>query len=359
MAAEKDKASLEPTSERLQSISPAQRAAIVIAMMGEERAKPIIEQLDDAALAKITSGLDALALLGKSELTEIVIDFLAHLRNTSGGFVSGKVATKDLVSNVMNFRILPETDDTSETNVVPVGAEEDDVQNVHDAQEVWTELENCPIEKVAEYLGTLTPNLVAIVINELPVTMSSEIFNHLDDEKLKAIMGHMVEAKDIDPGVKSVIGRMIRMEFINVQQSGSEESNAHLSGIGELLSLIPSGKRNKLVQFLESDHSSKLDDIQGALCTIESLPDVLPRTAVPIVFRDMEMDDITALLSTLHGPSASVSEFLLGNISSRLADQIKDKLSGQATPSDEDAEEIQRSFLMKVMAFNRNSDSAA
>ena len=337
----------------LRDISPAQRAAIVIAMLGEERAKPIVEKLDDAALAKVAFGLDALSLLGKDELAEVVIDFLGHLRNTSGGFVSGKVSTKDLVTNVINIRNIPEIERATAVGGAGDAKDQDEDSGPED---VWSRLEKRPVEQVAEYLNKLPPNLVAIVINKLSVTMSSEIFNCLEDEKLKAIMGHMVEAKEIDPRIGDVVGRMIKMEFLNAEQDTSGEDVEHLSGIGELLSLIPSGKRDTLVKFLESDHANIVNDIQSALFTIDSLPDTLPRSAVPIVFRDMDIGEMVDLLSTLQGGSKAVFDFLLGNISSRLADQIKDKLSGHSGLSSEASEESQRNFLMRIMALKRRGD---
>lgn len=346
MPVEKDKATETLKKKSLQSISPAQRAAIVIAMLGEELAKPIVDKLDDAALANVASGLDALSLLGKDELAEIVVDFLGHLRNTSGGFVSGKLSTKDMVTNVINFRRAPET-------ILAKGEDAPSKKADGGPRDIWKELEDYPVEQVADYLNRLTPNLVAIVINRLPVTVSSEIFNYLDDDKLEDIMKYMVETAELDPRVESVVCRMIEMEFLNTKQETPEDVAEHLPGIGELLSLIPSAKRAKLVSFLQTDHANKIDHIQGALFTIDGLPEALPRSAVPIILRDMDTDETVALLSTLQGPFAAVYEFILGNISSRLADQLKEKLTGYRTLSPDEVEICHRDFLMRIMALKR------
>jgi len=169
-------------------------------------------------------------------------------------------------------------------------------------------------------------------------------------------MNHMVESKELDPRVEGVVIRMVELEFLNSKQDTSGESVEHLAGIGEMLSLMPSEKRDPLVKFLENDHASKINEIQGALFTIDSLPDTLPRSAIPVVFREMDMGETVNLLSTLQGPLAPVSDFLLGNISSRLADQIKDKLSDHQALSPEDAEIAQRTFLMRIMTLKRSGE---
>jgi flagellar motor switch protein FliG len=89
------------------------------------------------------------------------------------------------------------------------------------------------------------------------------------------------------------------------------------------------------------------------------LPETLPRSAVPVVLREMDMGETVDLFSTLQGPPASVLEFLLSNISSRLADQIKEKLSDHSGLSAEDGEISQRNFLMRIMALKRSGDIAS
>jgi flagellar motor switch protein FliG len=58
------------------------------------------------------------------------------------------------------------------------------------------------------------------------------------------------------------------------------------------------------------------------------LPDLLPKNAVPVVFREVDQSFLLKLLSTLQGGNSAVSDYLLGNISSRMADQYRDDLGG-------------------------------
>ena len=133
----------------------------------------------------------------------------------------------------------------------------------------------------------------------------------------------------------------------------SEEDEAHLEMIGELLSLIPSDKRDSLIAFLKEQHTAQLEGIEKSIFTIEALPDLLPRKAVPVVFRELEMADLVKLLGSLRDTHAPVAEYLLDNISSRLADQIRDDL-GDFTPLPPvEAEGLQRQFLTDLMSLKR------
>ena len=67
----------------LATITSAQRAAVVIAVLGETAARPIVEKLDDRALAQIAAELENISYLPREDLADIVMDFLSHLRQTS------------------------------------------------------------------------------------------------------------------------------------------------------------------------------------------------------------------------------------------------------------------------------------
>ena len=71
------------------NITASQRAAVVIAVLGEEAAKPIVDMLDDEAIANIAASLETINYLAREQLVEIVMDFLGHLRSSSGALRGG------------------------------------------------------------------------------------------------------------------------------------------------------------------------------------------------------------------------------------------------------------------------------
>jgi len=163
----------------------------------------------------------------------------------------------------------------------------------------------------------------------------------------------MVETRKPDPGVDQVLGRMVEMEFLNVEQEVAEEDGENLTAVGELLSLISAEKRDSLVAFLRSKHEDKLKGIEKSIFTIEGLPDLLPKNAVPVVFREVDQSFLLKLLTSLQGAHAPVADFLLGNISSRMADQYRDDLSDAKQLAEEEAESVQREFLNILMGLKR------
>lgn len=329
------------------ALSQAQRAAVVIALLGDSAAKPIVDKLDDTALARVASSLETVTYLSREDLISVVIDFLTQLRKTSGALRGGRTRAREVIQGVVEPKRLKAIFGDDEPT--PKTAQEDETGDV------WTRLSTRDAKLVAGYLNRLTPNIIALILRKLDASIASNIICHLKDEKLGPTLGQMVEAPKLDPGIDSVIERMLEMEFLNAQGGDDVEGGdeSHLETIGEVLSLIPSDKRDNLVGFLKERYETKLPIIQKGLFTVEGLPDLLPRNAVPVVFKELDQQEVLRVLATFRGSNDAVADYLLGNISSRMADQYREDLKevGAITPGE--AETIQREFLTTLMDMRR------
>ncbi|KCZ92213.1 FliG C-terminal domain-containing protein [Hyphomonas johnsonii] len=329
---------------RVSSITPSQRAAVIIAILGEAAAKPIVDKLDDSALAKVAIALEDLSFVARDEMVDIAIDFLSRLRDTNGALRGGKGKAREVLANVLDPARL----------IAILGEQSTNAAAPKTADGPWTRLEQRDPAQIAQYLNGLSPNIIALILRKLNVTVASSILGQMDSSKLEPAMGFLVEGRKPDPGIDLVLARMIEMEFLNVVQVDSGVDAETLEAVGELLSLIPSDRRDSLVKFLATQHEDKLAGIQKSLFTIEGLPELLSKRAVPIVFREMPEEMTLKLLDSLKSAFPEVFEYLLANVSSRLADKLRDDLSDFESLPPEQGETIQREFLTFLMTMKRN-----
>jgi flagellar motor switch protein FliG len=325
-------------------ITPSQRAAVIIALLGEGAAKPIVEKLDDAALAKVVTALENISMLAREELVEIVIDFLTQLRGNAGALRGGRERAREMMSGLV---------DSSRLSLLYGDKPQDSGGAEAVSGDTWSRLRKRDPKQVAEYLSGMPPNVIALILRKLDAGMASNILCLLPDDKMSPTLGQMVEGNKVDPGIDVAIERMMEIEFLNNQEMAGESADEYLETIGEVLSLIPDAKRDSLVSFLRAQHETKLPIIQKGLFTIESLPEILPRNSVPVVFREIDNDVMVKVLASLQPGFAAVSDFLLGNISSRMADQLRDSIKDAPAISPEAAEIQQREFLTSIMDLKR------
>jgi flagellar motor switch protein FliG len=320
LAARRNKQVMAETAKKSLSVTPAQRAAVVIALLGDKVAKPIVEKLDDVALAKVAEELENISMLTREELIEIIVDFIGNLRKMSGAMRGGRENARAVLSGVLEPQRFDQVFGEELPQLDFSFIEEDSI---------WNRMEKRDPQQIADYLSRLSPNLIALILQKFDVSVASEVLSRMDGEKLGPMIGHMVQNKKLDPGVDQVLERMVEIEFMNVVAEEERDEGESLASVGELLSLIPSDKRRSLIDFLRTEHEEKLPLVEKSIFTIEGLPSMLPKVAVPVVFRELEQSVLLKLLNSLQGSNQAVADFLLESISSRMADQYRDDLSNR------------------------------
>lgn len=329
-------------------IPPAQRAAIVIALLKEDAARSVLEKLDEQALKRVQASLEDVSLMPQEQVTQVVMEFLSSLRGSSGALLGGRVNTKELIEGIVAARFgTPE--------VEPENMEEDAeaATETIDTGSVWERVASKSPVQIAEYLGSLTPNLIARILRKLPNALASEIISDLPEAKMEPVLGVLVHAEDEDPAIDGILCRMIEMEFLNSEQGAEEEDESYLESVGEMLSLIPSGKRDVLFAFLQREHEAKLESIQKSVFTLEDLPATLPREAVPVIFREVAMEEMVKFLAAMQGDAQAAMDHMLSNTSSRMAEQYQDEISDAPKMSEEEVEATRRAFLSKLLELKR------
>ena len=326
-------------------LTRAQKAAVVIAMLGEAEARPIVERLDDRTMAQVATALETISTLAREDLIEIAVDFLRELRAASGSFSGGQDKAREIIANLLDQNRYQQIYGSEES--VESGAEEV-------ATDTWQKLERHDPQKVADYFSSLTPNIIALILRRIDVAAASEIVGFLEENQLDPVVGHLVEDEAPDAEIYTVLAHTLEIELLNKAEGASEGDDSHLDVIGEMLSLVPSDRRDRILAFLSSTHESKLKSIERVMFTIDSLPEILPREVVSVVFRELGDESMTRLLASLRTSGGEVTDYLLSNISSRLADQYRLQLEDVPEMSPEKVEKVQREFLLSLMSLKRD-----
>ncbi len=325
-----------------QTYSAAQRIAVVITILGEAAARPILEKMDDETLARVSAAIETVPSLPLDAIRDIIRSFSERAQSASTALSVKRDEARKLVDGLVAARR-----GTGGPGEATMGTSAGGV-------DIWARLEKRPADKLGVYLSGLSPNLISLVLRRLSPNYAAEVICHVDETKLRPMLGFMVQAQASDAGIEGIVTRMIELEFLNANEDTTSEDHQHLGMLGEMLSLVPTEKRDSMVEFLRSHHEGKLASIQKSLLTIDALPDMLPRNAVPAIFRELDAQLALKLIKSLEASYPKVAEFLLANISSRLATQMREDVAGLDRVSEAEAEAVQRDTLALLMKMKRS-----
>ncbi|WP_306252770.1 FliG C-terminal domain-containing protein [Parvularcula sp. IMCC14364] len=323
-------------------LSGPQKAAIVIALLGREFAGPVVEKIGDRHLKVFLSAYENMKLVPRQILLHAVEDFIANLEIVSAGLKCGQKEARGLAEEILdekrmeklfgNAQIIEEADENETT--------------------VWHTLAQRKSAEIAGYLEKQRPQVAAIVLSKVPSGKAGEILGEIDDEVSTKIVSYLTRPGKIDPITLSTIGKVIDTEFLSVEGGGEKNDNP-LKSVGEIFSVLPTAKREALIEFLTEKDEAIAEQVKKGIITFEDLPDRLPRNAVPIIFREADTVDLLKALKMGQGNAPESLEFLFSNISQRMADQFKEQLEDIADISQKEGEAAQSVFMATVSRLEK------
>lgn len=344
-------ANAEAPQKQPLNISPSQRAAVVVAMLGETAAKPIIDRLDDQAIVNIASSLESINYLAREQLIEIVIDFLQQLRRSSGSMRGSPETAKEFMESVLDEPRLQVIYGGGET---PLEEQVPEPENKEDFSRLWQKFAAREPNQIVKYLSGLTPNIIGLILRNVDATLCAELICRFEEDLQTKVLGEMVDPPPPSYEVDSVVARMVRIEFLLVPEDDEEDGDAHLQTLGEMLSLMPNDRRGALMDYVSQSHAGKVEPIQKGMFEISDIPVMLNRNHVPVLFKEIDQATMLEVLNCLQNEYEEVSKYFLSNISNRMADSMNDELGRMKAPNAEASEQILKDFLMKMMAFKKD-----
>ncbi len=141
------------------------------------------------------------------------------------------------------------------------------------------------------------------------------MLTRLDSEKLQTVLERLIQTEEEDSAMDTILARMVELEFMAEGGGDSDADIKHYESVAEILSLIPSGKRDGLFEYLRREHEDELRSIQRSLFTIDTLPNILNPKSVPVLFKEIDAVEMINYMSAINTINAEVSDFILSNIS--------------------------------------------
>lgn len=333
------------------NVTPSQRAAVVVAMLGETAAKPIMDLLDDHSVMNIAASLESINFLEREQLIEIVLDFLQHLRKFNGAMRGGPEQAKEFMENVLEEPRLQLLYGGGET---PLEEQVPEPENKEDFSRLWQKFAAREPAHIVKYLAGLTPNIIGLILRNVDATLCAELICMFEEDLQTKVLGEMVDPPPPSYEIDSVVARMVRMEFLLVPEEDEDDGETHLQTLGEMLSLMPNDRRSSLMDYVQQSHAGKVEPIQKGMFEISDIPVMLNRNHVPVLFKQIDSAMMLDVLNCLENAYPEVAKYFLSNISNRMADQLKGDLERMKAPNEQASEQIQKDFLMQMMAFKRD-----
>jgi len=249
-----------------------------------------LSQLPEDAQARLTRELGALNIVDKATLEDVAREFARELSDvalTPPGSVEAALKSLD-------GRISPAT-------VARLREE----AATRAGRDPWQSVIDLDTEDMLPISANESPEVSAVLLSKLPTSKAAELLGMMPGDRARRIAFAM-------------------------------------SKIGAILNSSAAATRDQVLEGLLSEDPKFGEGVRKAIFTFEDIPSRLAPPDVPKILRDIDQADlITALAhaAAVGGPQTASSDHLLNNMSTRMADGLREELGerGKVKPSDGEA----------------------
>lgn len=312
-------------------MSASQKAALVLAALGPDLAGPIMERIDEKHLRAFAKTYSKMQKIPQAALSVAAKEFVGNLSDEEGGGIveGGFDKARELLGNVLDS-----------DNLMKVMDEID----APGAQSVWEKMERVPDEKLAEFLASQNPQLIAVILSRINLETASRLLDTMDNELAQNVILRLTKPIDVKPHVLKILEDTIERDFLApMRKVVVKERPGEM--VGAMMNNVASKKRETLLEAITSNAPDVMSDVRKSMLTFDDLATRAPANAMPMVIKEMDGDLFLRAVKYGQENAPECVEFIFSNISQRMVQQYKEEMETMKEFSPEEGEAAQAAFM--------------
>ncbi len=320
-----------PVAHAATGLTPQQKAAVILGVLGREAAGPLLARLDEASLRAFTRAMASIRRIGASEVRAVIAEFLGALEDSGTAVRGGLAAARSLLENHVAEGILARLVEEAE----PPSPES-----------TWRRLARIDDERLAAFLAREHPQTVAVVASRLPAERAAGLLDTLPAELAREVVLGLARLESLDPALLEAISEAICRDLLTTDTHGRADGPA--ARVGAIMDYLGATMRKAILDDIERTDPDFARAVRRAMFTVEDIPKRLAPRAAAAIVRSIDQQTLLHALVSIRDSAPEVEEFLLANISSRMADQLREEMKEVGSVSRRAGERAQAALVRTV-----------
>ncbi len=305
------------------ALSRRAKAAIVVRLLINEGADIPLEELPEELQAKLTKQMGAMRTVDRATLATVVEEFAHEVESIGLSFKGGIAGALD----ALDGKISKHTADRlrKEAGVRKYG-------------DPWQRLRELGPEKLLPVLENESTEVAAVLLSKLDVKRAAALLGKLPGPEARRITYAVSQTSAVSPDAVDRIGLSL------ASQMDSEPLRAFDNGpverVGAILNSTTSTTRDDVLEGLDETDAGFAELVRRAIFTFANIPQRIAARDIPRVIRVIEQDVlVTALAGAEAAGMQESADFILENMSARMADQLREEVQERDKVKPSDMEE--------------------
>jgi len=308
------------------SLKGVERAAVVLMALGESHAAEILRHLDPRELHKLGVAMANLGNVNRDQISDIVHGFNEEVNNQSSLTLDGENYIRGVLTRALGREkargILEHIFD---------GGEQSGVDSLK-----WMDA-----SAIAGGLREEHPQVVALVLSSLRPEQAAEVVNLLPSPLRDEALLRVAILDEIPAGALAELNELIEKQVMRNINAAATSKIGGPKRAAEILGRLDAaieGQISDNIKEVDADLGGKIEDLMVVFENLLGLSDRDIQTLLREVSSEM-------LLVALRGADEAVRQKIMGNMSKRAADLLRDDLEAMPPVKLSDVENAQKEIM--------------
>ena len=326
----------EKLRNEMANISGAQRAAVLMLLLGEQQASEIIKFLNPSEVQALGGAMVAVSDVSQEAVNEILDEFVATIKKQS----SLGLGTTDYVEKVFK-RALGDDKAASVLGRILPGQSTKGLEILQ-----WMDA-----RAIADMIKTEHPQVTAIILSVLDHQVAADVLNFLPDETRAEIIQRVASLETVQPSAMQELESIMKLQFSN-NTSSKSSSFGGIKAAAQIMNSTKTALEASIMKGLEQIDADLMLRIQDNMFTFENLSAV-DNKGIQVLMRAV---DNNQLMIAMKGASEDVKARFFDNMSERARGMFKDEMDAKGLMRLSDVEEAQKQIMRSARKLSDSGE---
>jgi flagellar motor switch protein FliG len=308
-----------------------QKAAIVVRLLLAHGVSPGLDKLPPSYQSTLARAMQGIGQIDRDTLVEIVSEFSAQLDRLGLLMPRGMHETLQILDPYIS---------TAARDGLAAEAE------IGDGTDSWVHLGGMEPERLRPIFDVESAEVCAILLSKLSVSKAAKILADLPADRAEVI-AHAVALTHTVP-IETVIriGEQLHAQIVAEPRPSFKARPGER--MGAVLNETGKEARDAVLAGLQGRDPDYAEDVRRSIFTFEHIPKRIAATDVPRIATSVDGETFVIALAAGMAEAPETAEFLLSNMSKRMADTFREEAVAKGKPSREEAEEAMQAVVAEI-----------
>ena len=322
-------------------LTPKQKAAVIVRYLLTEGASLPLASLPEHMQAALAEQMGQMRLIDRTTLDEVVAEFMAELESVGLSFPGGIEGALTMMDGHIS--------QSAASRLRRMASASSKV-------DPWERIIALPVDRLMPILQDEAAEVGAVMLSKLPVAKAADILGRMPGDRARRLAYAVSQTGNVDPETVRRIGAALLANLDD--QPPRAFDIGPVERVGAILNVSPAMMREEVLQGLEAEDAGFAAEVRRAIFTFVHIPARLSPRDAPKITRLVEQPVLVTALTAAQGKPGlgEAAEFLLANISQRLAQGLREEMETRGKVKDREGEEAMAAIITAIRTLEASGE---